>query len=164
MSDRRAAWALEIGPDGSGTTTRLWSGPGTLTLNSEEYSPVDGAEISDLVLDGSAPEVNAVLPILEGTREAWLTWDGSVPAVFRYLRLDGAAWTQLGPRIVGMVTDPAFSRLQGVEVVGITVRAQPQLTPAPRVWSGEAQAARFPGDRALQQLRGSVERGLSWPR
>lgn len=164
MTDRRVAWLLALGPDGAGVTMRVWSGNGDLTFGGETYRPVAALRVSDIVLDGSPPEVTITLPVQPDARDGWLSWSGSVPGVFQYLHAVAGAWEALGPRLVGRVNDPQLHSVDGVEAVDIPLRTAPvRDRPVVRNWSPEAQAARFPGDIGFALLRESVTVRSRWP-
>ena len=162
--DRRVAWALDIGPDSSGQTVRLWSGPGSVTLDGIDYREFPAIRVSNIVLDGSPPEVGLVLPVTESSRAGWLAWEGVVPGVFRYLWLDDSTWRVLGPRISGEIRDPRLVRGDGGETVELTIRTLSPERPPVSVWSAEAQADRFTGDIGFALLRESATIRGTWPR
>ena len=144
---------------------RVWSGSTDLSFGGETYLPIAARRVSDIVLDGEPPEVTIRLPVLPSARAAWLAWDGSVPGIFHYVYVDSAGdWVQLGPRLVGRVTDPQFAHEDGVEVVDVTLRTAPERRePEYPTWSPEAQRARFPDDIGFDLMRESVTIRSRWP-
>ena len=163
MSDPYVQWLLEF----VGTANRFWSGHGDFTFGGETYKGAGHLMSVSEAQTGLEPDRRLTIQLAIGDDETFraslLTDPGPLAVRVRWIYSTDHGQTYTSIRSFrGYLSSPTITGdLYTIEVEtsqGDVDRG------APRVWSPEAHASRFSGDKGMEQMR-ELAAGVpgTWP-
>ena len=167
------AWAMEI--DGIGSTLveyRVWSGEGQLSLNSETWEGVSGANGAAVQLSAYTAQIGqprqrtqvqvAVPPAAIRDMLAFDSGPRGIRVHYIYSTDAGRTWEEAPISIAGQVSRPQYE--DGLYTVEIETWGGDADRGEPKFWSDETQKAEHSGDKGFEFAR-QIAQGLEvkWP-